>query len=125
MIDYIKEMGFVNFTLMMFGAVVVDLLFIAMLWIIPQGDRMSDYENYDNLAFEPKLTWEELCEYAESKGAWIGDGYFVFICLNFFEEGNIKFSDEYDVSYYIAVKRTYEQMKTIIDALWGQRCQIN
>lgn len=35
MIDYIKEMGFVNFTLMMFGAVVVDLLFIAMLWIVP------------------------------------------------------------------------------------------
>ena len=35
MINYIKEMGFVNFTLMMFGAVVVDLLFIAMLWIVP------------------------------------------------------------------------------------------
>lgn len=35
MIDYIKQMGFVNFTLMMFGAVVVDILFLAILWIVP------------------------------------------------------------------------------------------
>ena len=58
MIDYIKQMGFVNFTLMMFGAVVVDLLFIAMLWMLPQGDKMSnntpDYK--DDLVFEPKMT---------------------------------------------------------------------
>ena len=33
--DYIKEMGFFKFALMMIGAAVVDIIFIALLWIVP------------------------------------------------------------------------------------------
>lgn len=35
MLEYIKEIGFVNFTLMMFGAIVVDFIFLAILWMMP------------------------------------------------------------------------------------------
>ena len=40
--DYIKEMGFFKMTMMMIGAAVVDVIFIALLWIVPQGDKMTD-----------------------------------------------------------------------------------
>lgn len=76
---------------------------------------MPDYEN--DLAFKPDLSWEELCEYVKSKGAWISDGYFVFNYLSFYEDGDITFPDGYDGSYFIAREREYEQMKAVIDNL--------
>lgn len=35
MLEYIKEIGFYKFALMMIGAAVVDIIFIAILWIVP------------------------------------------------------------------------------------------
>ena len=35
MLEYIKEIGFYKFALMMVGAVIVDLILIAILWIVP------------------------------------------------------------------------------------------
>ena len=81
---------------------------------------MSDYENYDNLAFEPKMTWAELCEYVREKviceetdiavrvSFWAGS-------LVFYKNGKIKDTE----GYKLAENRSYERMKTIIDALWG------
>ena len=75
---------------------------------------MPDYEN--DLAFKPALSWEELCEYAESKGAIISDTYFEIENLRFHKEGGIIYSDE--VGYrFISKNRSYEQMKNIIDNL--------
>ena len=33
--DYIKEMGFFKLALIMIGAAVVDIIFLAILWIVP------------------------------------------------------------------------------------------
>ena len=35
MIEYLKEMGFFKMTMIMIGAAVVDVIFIALLWIVP------------------------------------------------------------------------------------------
>lgn len=35
MSDYIKQMGFFKMTMIMIGAAVVDIIFIALLWIVP------------------------------------------------------------------------------------------
>ena len=35
MSDYIKQMGFFKMTMMMIGAAVVDIIFLAILWMIP------------------------------------------------------------------------------------------
>lgn len=79
---------------------------------------MSDYEDYDNLAFEPKLTWEELCEWVWSNknkiDALVGNDYIEISCIDFNKDHTID-SD----GITIAKDRTYEQMKTIIEALWG------
>lgn len=84
------------------------------------GCIMTDYEN--DLAFKPAMTWEELCEYAKSldKDVFIGSDYFNLYGLNFKEEGNITFELGYDDIYFIATNRTYEQMKNIIDNLYGE-----
>ena len=79
---------------------------------------MSDYENYDNLAFEPKITWAELCEYVEEKYPSAVKLKMPEIInlnsVNFYKTGEVV----HDFSF-VAENRTYEQMKTIIDALWG------
>jgi hypothetical protein len=35
MLEYIKEIGFYKFALMMIGAVVVDFMFLIVLWMLP------------------------------------------------------------------------------------------
>ena len=35
MIEYLKELGFFKMTMIMIGAAVVDVIFIALLWIVP------------------------------------------------------------------------------------------
>ena len=35
MIEYLKELGFFKMTMIMIGAAVVDIIFIALLWIVP------------------------------------------------------------------------------------------
>ena len=35
MLDYIKELGFFKMTMIMIGAAVVDVIFLAILWIVP------------------------------------------------------------------------------------------
>jgi len=78
-------------------------------------------EDYENLAFKPELTWEELCEHVKEKviceetdiavrvSFWAGS-------LVFYKNGKIKDTE----GYKLAENRTYEQMKTIITALWGE-----
>lgn len=80
---------------------------------------MSDYEDYDNLAFEPKITWEELCELMKDK---IELGYFKSWFDMSYNDARFTFYNGGDVvvnGITIAELRTPEQMKTIIEALWG------
>ena len=35
MIEYLKELGFFKMTMIMIGAAVVDVIFLAILWMIP------------------------------------------------------------------------------------------
>ena len=35
MIEYLKELGFFKMTMMIIGAAVVDVIFLAILWIVP------------------------------------------------------------------------------------------
>lgn len=80
-------------------------------------NNTPDYDN--NLAFEPELTWEELCE-------WAGDraelGYFKSWFDMEYNDARFTFYNSGDVvvnGITIAELRTPEQMKTIIEALWG------
>jgi hypothetical protein len=75
---------------------------------------MPDYEN--DIVFKPELTWKELCEYAKSKGAFIWEKTIHLDNLCFSADGNIETAD-YDI---VAEHRTYEQMKTIIQALYEE-----
>lgn len=79
---------------------------------------MPDYEN--DLAFKPAMSWDELCEYAKSKCASICDGYFEHKYLSFYQDGDVIFTDLDGYYYTIASKRSYEQMKNIIDNLWSE-----
>lgn len=76
---------------------------------------MSDY---DELAFKPELTWEELCEYAKSKQLDVvsfEDGLCFIRCNGVILVKNNRIL----ASGIITESRSYEQMKTIIEALRG------
>lgn len=86
------------------------------------SNNEPDYK--ENLVFEPKMTWEELvkkygCEddddfFFKSMG---GDKYF-----SFYKDGQIVVMytyNGYESRIILAENKTPEQMKTIIEALWG------
>ena len=83
-------------------------------------NNTPDYN--DDLAFKPELTWEELWKYAEKKGAKVDDGCIIFNqgCSNlvFSQYGCIQ-AFEGNIGVFVAEGLIYEQMKTIIEALWG------
>ena len=77
---------------------------------------MTDYED---LAFKPELTWEELCEWGKDK---IELGYFKSWFDMSYNDARFTFYNSGDVvvnGITIAELRTPAQMKTIIEALWG------
>lgn len=75
-------------------------------------------EDYGDLAFKPALTWEELCDWVWSNknktDALVGNDYIEISCIDFNKDHTIDAD-----SVTIAKDRTYEQMKTIIEALRG------
>lgn len=78
---------------------------------------MTDYED---LAFEPELTWKDFCNWVKSKGHYIEFDNairvgFLVGSLIFYQNGKIKDGE----GYKLAENRTYAQMKTMIEALWG------
>ena len=79
-------------------------------------NNAPDYK--DNLAFKPELTWEELCEWVWSNknkiDALVGNDYIEVRCIDFNKDHTIDADGG-----TIAKDRTYEQMKAIIEALWG------
>ena len=90
---------------------------------------MNDYED---LAFKPALSWEDLCEYAESKykNVFIGKTFISFwnekwlSVLRFYKAGLISAENnniESDcLEFTLAENVSYERMKTIIEAMWGE-----
>lgn len=76
-------------------------------------------EDYEDLAFKPELTWEELCEWV-SKGAELGNSKKWFDIENYGARFTFYYSGDVVVDgVTIAELRTPEQMKAIIEALWG------
>lgn len=73
--------------------------------------------NSDDLAFKPAMTWRDLCEYAKRKNAYIWKKNIHLNNLSFSADGKIKTSD----GEIVAENRTYEQMKNIIDNLYGEK----
>lgn len=79
--------------------------------------------DYEDLAFKPAMTWEELCEYVESKYTMSKEClacWFTMPCkdkteLTFYSSGLVEFE-----CFELTEKRTYEQMKNIIEALYGE-----
>lgn len=81
-------------------------------------NNQPDYK--DNLVFEPKMTWEELCEQYKDK---IELGYFKSWFDIDYNDARVTFYNSGDIvvnGVTIAELRTPEQMKTIIEALWGE-----
>lgn len=79
---------------------------------------MTDYED---LASKHAMTWEELCEWAKSKGIKVYKSPYDdferidYAGLSCFKDGSMTFAYE-----TFAEHRTYEQMKNIIDNLYGE-----
>ena len=77
---------------------------------------MPDYEN--DLAFKPAMTWGDLKEFAKQNKLYAPhvtrDDFFVGV-LFFRSNGEIRANGT-----IIAENRTYEQMKNIIDNLYGE-----
>ena len=71
---------------------------------------MNNTPDYDNLAFKPELTWEELCEWAVKETN--AKEYFSLMT-------GIKSFEIKETSTVLAENKTPAQMKTIIEALWG------
>ena len=85
---------------------------------------MSDYHDYnENLAFEPKMTWEELVEkYGDGDDDVVSIKTNSYTTVSFWKDGDISVSLlERGVSARICIaeNKAPEQMKTIIQALWG------
>lgn len=79
---------------------------------------MPDYEN--DIVFKPELSWEELCEYAKSRGYVTHEW-----CI---ASGNVRFDRTGDFCCWhnegeftpMGHNLSYEQMKNIIDNLRGE-----
>ena len=80
------------------------------------NNNAPDYN--ENLVFEPEMTWEELCK-------WVKDNYDETIIImnpELINIGYVQFRKTGEIIHDFVVinnHRTYEQMKTIIEALWG------
>lgn len=80
--------------------------------------------NYEDLAFKPAMTWEELKESVNDKVKKIeGD----VIYLQFGDGNEVLFKPYHSIEFYnedmwCEVRRnvSYERMKTIIDNLYGE-----
>jgi hypothetical protein len=82
-------------------------------------------ENYDDLAFKPELTWEELKNWVKSmatglveKGETLSmysEDFFLINNMCFCRCGNVLTNER----YYIAENKTPAEMQAIIEALWG------
>lgn len=80
---------------------------------------MTDYED---LAFEPKMTWEELCEFAskyDKYSMYKYDRHFTIWPLRFHDNGIVEYMNEWGENE-LAKNRTYEQMKAIIENLFNE-----
>lgn len=84
---------------------------------------MTDYED---LAFKPKMTWEDFIDFAQKNGGALYLGCVVYKNLEFLCTGEICLHEDVfdnngnDISIDIAENRSYEQMKTIIENLYGE-----
>ncbi len=82
--------------------------------------------DYEDLAFKPAMTWDELCEWVRSKTTDLAekgkcdsihsDGYFLINSMFFGKNKKILTAGR----EYIAENVSYERMKTIIEALYGE-----
>lgn len=80
------------------------------------GCIMTDYKD---LAFKPEMTWIDLCEYAKNKQLDVvncKDGLCFIRCNGVILIKNNRIL----ASGIITENRTYEQMKNIIDNLYGE-----
>lgn len=73
------------------------------------SNNAPDYE--DNLVFEPEITWEDLCRYAESKGCEIKGSFIKLNGLAFIENNKMLASGK------LTDNISYRQMKAIIENL--------
>ena len=80
--------------------------------------------DYEDLAFKPAMTWEELCEWAKDKVKKIeGD----IIYVQFGDGNEVLFKPYHSIEFYnedmwCEVRRnvSYDRMKTIIQALYEE-----
>lgn len=79
---------------------------------------MPDYDN--DLAFKPALSWRSLCRYVKKNGGEIENGD-KYSCPVIHYKGCMFIKNGYVwIGNYELGKRSFEQMKTIIEALRGE-----
>ena len=82
----------------------------------------SDYLDYENnLAFEPKMTWEDLVKFALAKGWFYMDDFCVYKDkLGIGKDGSLYSMDKMKSKALTPPTLKPEQMKTIIENLSGE-----
>jgi hypothetical protein len=95
---------------------------------LAEGKKMSNNEpDYkDNLVFEPKLTWEELCDKYNNDD---NDNFSIHkylsreVRMSFWHDGDVYIhygNGSVETGFRIAENKTPAQMQAIITALWGE-----
>ena len=85
---------------------------------------MPDYEN--DLAFEPALSWKDLCDWVYGIRDKLAEQYIIIFENEnkYIQVGIIRFFENKEVraenNALISRDMSYERMKTIIEALWGE-----
>lgn len=75
--------------------------------------------SYDDLAFEPEITWKEFKCWCKNLGILAEANYICWNGLYFWKDGSvISDAGEYDRS--LAQKRTYKQMQELIKILYKE-----
>lgn len=75
--------------------------------------------DYNDLAFEPEMTWKRLSSFAEEKGAYVmNDSSFMLNYLTYDTDGDIVFQQNDEV-YFIARELSYQQMWNMIENLYN------
>lgn len=90
--------------------------------LVKETEDILKKQNYEDLSFEPKMTWEDLCEFVNEVPGYNFDStvryvsiYINEVIVDLFPEGEIWVNNA-----VIAKNRTYEQMKAIIENLFDE-----
>lgn len=76
--------------------------------------------SYDDLAFEPELTWKEFKYWCEDFDILIKENYVYYNGLYFYDDGDVVINAGEYGAFLVSKNRTYKQMQEVIKNLYEE-----